>query len=185
MPIIPGRLASWLEELRHPFFREASWPGCIRLGTAEAMWRQRRVARLKKGLPRLYKALKQALARGRPPRQRQRPASAIDYLSVAHRIGVPPPPLEAAEGPVYQAVLGRLGCPRLSPDLGFGLDFVRHFQARQRGWSLPKELPGQAQTLDEVVNGVHPGQIVQAIEAWLELCPTGSQATDWPPNENC
>lgn len=129
---------------------EAAWPRRVRIGTAEEQWRQHRIPRLKKGLPRLYRALKRALDRGQPPPppKPRKNVHVLEFPAMPEIIVPPLPPADPAEGPVFEAVLTRLRGRRMHPDLGFGLDSVRIFQAGRRGWNLPDKLPGEERDID-------------------------------------
>lgn len=143
---------------------EAAWPRRIRLGTAEGQWKQRRMARLKKGLPRLYKALKRALERGHPPAPQKRRKNVAVFDCPAGPEIVEPllPDADPAEKPVCEAVLAQLRGTRMGPDLGFGLDGVRKFQILRKGWNLPDELPGEERRIDGYRG--HPGT-----DEWREM----------------
>ena len=143
---------------------EAAWPRSVRIGTAEEQWRQHRIPRLKKGLPRLYKALKRALARGQPPPppKPRKNVHVVDFPPMPETVEPPLPPANPGDGPVCEAVLARLGGRRMNPDLGFGLDRVRIFQAGRMGWNLPDELPGEARRIDGYRG--HP-----RIDEWREI----------------
>lgn len=143
---------------------EYSWPRRIRISTAQEMWRQRRMSRLGKGLPRLWRALKRALQRGCPPPP-AKPRGPV--FSVPRRLEKPKPaPLEwaldAREPTVHEAVVARLPGLLLNTTHGFEVDEVRRFQAQKRGWKLPAALPVGSARLDEFIEQPGPGE-------WREL----------------
>lgn len=132
---------------------EVEWPPSIIAGQQT---KQRRITKLKEGLPKLLRALKEALRRGRPPVRP--PVKNLVEFSAPER---PAEQSEAREEPgaddaaVREAVLASLPGRFTIAQLGFAVDRVRRYQAQLQGWKLPLILPAERLRLSSDEPGAH------------------------------